>query len=136
MTAETKAEKIRAKLLINEDDLFDSIIELSAEFIKIDKAGRVYITTEIKLKDQYSIVLYLIGKSLANHAELLADDVVDADEISQLLGIKKPVVQARLSDLKKEGNVDAIETGKFKIVVPRIHSILKEISKNVKDGKK
>lgn len=135
MSTETQANKIKAKLLINEDDLFDSIIDMSAELVKLDSSGRVHIITEAKLKDQYSVTLYMIGKCLAKHAELVTDEAIDADEISSALGIKKPVVQARLSDLKKEGVLEVIEKGRYRIVMPRMHSTLKEIINNVKGGK-
>jgi len=122
------AEKIRAKLGIDEAELLENMLDRAKKFIGLTKDGRiVFRVSRAIIPTKTMIALYAVGKYFASLAGYSDKDYVTVDELSKELGIPANVATARLSDLRAEGRLIGVERGTYKINTTMIDSILAEI---------
>jgi len=130
--SEQRALLIKSKLLVSEEEVLKDMLDRTAEFLQIDRMGRVYLKHQDEMRKVDAAAVYLLGISLAKDAGLAKTDMADADEIGAAIRTKKEVAAARLHDLVVQGRIESPERGKFRIILARASETLSDVKKNLK----
>ncbi len=112
---------------MNEDEIFEEILDMSGKYIQLDSSGRVHLRSRESLRAADAVVLYLLGRRLARDANLCENDAANAGEVSDATGLKRDVAIARLNELKKLGKIESPERGIYRVFMARAHAILSDI---------
>lgn len=126
-------KEILEKLLIDEKETLRRLVEKSEKILRIDKktGDAVIIAPRSKLTDRHLISIVLLGRYFSNKLDLASSEVMSTDEIAQKLNIKKEVVSARLSDLKRERIVEMISRAEYRISYANVETMLAEIREKI-----
>jgi CRP-like cAMP-binding protein len=116
------------KMLIDEDAMFERLVERASKLFKIDKTGNViFLTPASQLTQRQAIALVTLGRYFAAELGVVESDTVTADALLPYVDTDKKGISARLADLKKEGVVQNVERGAFRISILGISKILDEL---------
>jgi len=109
------------------------LVEKSEKILRIDKetGDTVIIAPRSKLTDRHLISIVLLGRYFSNKLNLVPSELMTTDEIAQKLNIKKEVVSARLSDLKRERIVEMVSRGEYRISYANAETMLAEIHEKI-----
>ena len=126
-------KEILEKLLIDEKETLRRLVEKSEKILRIDKktGDTVIIAPRSKLTDRHLISIVLLGRYFSNKLNLAPSEVMTTDEIAQKLNIKKEVVSARLSDLKRERIVEMVSRAEYRISYANVETMLTEIREKI-----
>jgi hypothetical protein len=121
-------QDILRKLLIDEEALFERLVERAGKLFKIDKSGNiVFLIPASQLTHRQTIALVSLGRYFAAELGILEADTASADSFLPYVDTDKKTISARLADLRKEGVVQSIERGKFRVSILGISKILDEL---------
>jgi hypothetical protein len=121
-------KEILQEMLIDEEEIFQSMVGKAKKVFRIDKRGNVIFHVPRKELTQRQIVaLQLLGRYFAHELEIVSSELVTADELVALVGADKKSITARLHDLKKEHLIDSPERGNFRISILGADKILDEV---------
>lgn len=121
-------QEILRKMLIDEDAMFERLVERASELFKIDKSGNVvFLVPASQLTQRQTIALVAAGRYFAAELGVLESDTVTADTLLPYVDTDKKAISARLADLKKEGVVQNVERGAFRVSILGIGKILDEL---------
>lgn len=125
---------ILRKMLIDEDAMFERLVERAGELFKIDKSGNiVFLIPTSRLTHRQTIALVSLGRYFAAELGILEADTVTSDTFLPYVDTDKKTISARLADLKKEGVVQSVERGTFRVSILGIGKVLDELET---DGKR
>ncbi len=123
-----REELLRKKILIDDADVFEKLVDMSAAYVRVDNQGNIlFMVPPGKLTDRQAIALTLLGRYFAAELKCVSSDFMTADEVRKYVDADKKVISARLNDLKTEGIVESPERGNFRIVWLKVDKILKEL---------
>ena len=121
-------QDILKKLLIDEEAMFERLVERAAKLFKIDRSGNiVFLTPTSQLTHRQTIALVSLGRYFAVELGILEVDTATADNFLPYVDTDKKAISARLADLRKEGVVQSVERGKFHVSILGIGKILDEL---------
>lgn len=121
-------QDILRRILIDEDAMFERLVERASRLFKIDSSGNiVFLISSSKLTHRQTIALVSLGRYFGAELGLLGEDSVTADSFLPYVDTDKKTVSARLAELKKEGVVQSVERGRFRVSVLGIGKILDEL---------
>ena len=119
-------------ILIDEEAIFRSLVEKAKKIFGLTPRGEiVFLIPRDSLTQRQLVATYLIGRLFAKELEIVASEIVTADDLSMLMTIDKKTVTARLHDLKKEHIVESPGRGQFSISISGADKILNEITNNL-----
>jgi len=121
-------QAVLQKMLIDEDAMFERLVERASKLFKIDKSGNVvFLIPTSQLTQRQTIALVALGRYFAAELGVLESDTVTASALLPYVDTDKKGISARLADLKKEGIVQNVERGAFRISILGIGKILDEL---------
>jgi predicted Rossmann fold nucleotide-binding protein DprA/Smf involved in DNA uptake len=120
-------KKVLSKLVVNESEILESIVDDAAKYMQIDQNGRVFVKNPTKMRGIDQVGVYIVGKKLAKEARLVEDEAATLDEIAQATGLKRNVALARLSELKNQNKIDALDRGLYRVSVAQAAKILADV---------
>jgi DNA-binding MarR family transcriptional regulator len=125
-------------ILVSEKDLATRVSELVTKlkpFIRIDEqSGKIFFVESVKFSNTQKILLFSIGKFLAEKAGIINTSSFSIAEISKELNILTTTLSAPLGDLVKKGFIEK-DNVKYRILYPKIDSILTTLIEANKGGK-
>lgn len=113
---------------LDEEEIFERNKQRVLAIIRMERGtNRIVILHEAKLTDLMKIGAYLLGVYVK--AKLLGQELESTthSEISGALGLKPPVVRARLGDLREKGLVEQTGRGEHRISLLALEQLLNEI---------
>ena len=126
-------EKLKRELLL-EEEITSEQLERIKRFIRLTNKGQVvFVVPREKLPLRDQILLYLLGKKLAQEAGLADKDSASIEEVGNGLGVDYFQVAARLSDLKTQHYVLAAERGEYIVILERLNEILDRLEKLIQE---
>ena len=121
-------QDVLKKMLIDEDAVFERLVDRASNLFKIDKSGNIiFLIPKSRLTHRQSIALVLLGRYFAAELDILETDTMTSSDLSPYVNTDKKSITARLADLKKEGVVQSIERGTFRVSILGINKILDEL---------
>lgn len=121
-------QEVLKKILIDEDALFERLVERASKFFKIDKSGNmVFLIPTPQMTQRQTIALISLGHYFATELGILETDTVTAESFLPYVDTDRKAVSARLADLRKEAVVQNVERGAFRVSVLGIGKILDEL---------
>jgi hypothetical protein len=125
MTAD--AAKIKQMLMVDESQIAEEILERIRNHLGLTPKGQVYIREPTRYRQRDLVLLFLAGVRFAADAGLRGADSASLTELCENLGFDSRGGAARLAELRQEGKVESPSRGEYRIVFPRLMSILNEI---------
>lgn len=126
---EDMGEKIRNRMMVDENTIIEQLLEEASKYIQLDSLGRIYLRNVEKLRAIDLIALVLLGKRLAKEAKLVPNEFATIDQIVSLTGLKEKVITARLSELKKDGIIESESRGQYGLIMGNMRKVLSEINR-------
>ena len=121
-------QEVLKKMLIDEDAMFERLVERASRFFKIDKSGNVvFLIPTSRLIQRQTIALVSLGHYFATELGIMETDIVTAESLLPYVDTDKKAISARLADLKKEGVIQSVERGAFRVSILGIGKILDEL---------
>ncbi len=132
----SRAELIRRKLVVSEDEIFGDHLDRIQNYIMLDSSGKVHFRFgKTKLNQRTAIALYLTGKFFAHEAGLADSSDADLDELTSFLGADTKTVSSRLSELKRSGKVESVQRGSYRISYVQVEKILEDLPMHPSEGR-
>jgi len=123
-------ERLRRKVVVDEDLEFLKRVDLLSDFIKLDpESGPIMEHVENRLNQRERILFYLFCIKAGKALDLWDRETACVEEIAGKLGLKEKVVHARVSELMKRGlvvNVGA-EKAMYKITNYGVLKVAEEV---------
>lgn len=121
-------EEVLKRMLIDEDEMFERLVERASQFFRIDKRGNiVFLVPASQLTQRQAIALVALGQHFAGELGVSARDTVTADTLLPYVDADKGSISARLAELKREGIVQSVQRGAFRVSILGIGRILDEL---------
>ena len=121
-------QDVLKRILIDEDAVFERLVDRASNLFKIDKSGDIiFLIPKARLTHRQTIALVSLGRYFAAELGILEMDTVTSDDLSAYMDTDKRTITARLADLKKEGVVQSVERGTFRVSILGINKILDEL---------
>jgi hypothetical protein len=112
-------QDVLKKMLIDEDAVFERLVDRASNLFKIDKSGDIiFLIPKSQLTHRQTIALVSLGRYFAAELGIFETDTVTSDGLSAYMNTDKRTITARLADLKKEGVVQSVERGTFRVSIP------------------
>jgi hypothetical protein len=126
-------QDVLKKMLIDEDAVFERLVDRASNLFKIDKSGDIiFLIPKSQLTHRQTIALVSLGRYFAAELGIFETDTVTSDGLSAYMNTDKRTITARLADLKKEGVVQSVERGTFRVSILGINKILDELETDSK----
>jgi hypothetical protein len=130
----TKKE-IAEKILINEDELFNKIVESAKKIFKLDNRGEIYwMVPYTNLTDKEKITIVLLAQNLAFEAGIAETNYLENTAIASKLSIEPASVTARLKDLRESRMVTQVKRGVHQINLHRVENFIADIQAKIKES--
>jgi hypothetical protein len=121
-------QEILRTLLIDEDAMLERLVARSGKLFKIDRSGNiVFLIPASRLTQRQIIALVSLSRYFAAELGIHGEDTVTADDFLPYVDADKRSITARLADLKKEGVIQSVERGKFRVSILGISKVLDEL---------
>jgi hypothetical protein len=129
---EDKAERIKDRLVVDKDKIFDKLLDQVEEILYLTDEGDIGLESEHKdLSSVDQIRAYLVGAWFASEAGLRESESLDSETLASKIGIDKKTVSARVSELKDRGEVESVSPGEYRVKSGRIESILDQLTEEI-----
>jgi len=116
-------KKILERLLIDELEALREIVKKAERFLRINKhtGDPVILVPLEKLSQKDLIALHIAARYFAFKLGLTSTDSITAEELKRKTGIHNDkLIAARISDLRKEGIVESVKKGEYRISLPNL----------------
>ena len=121
-------EDIAKKILIDEDALFERLVEQARRIFKLDKSGNmVWIISRDKLTDREKIALVLLAQHLAAEIGIKDSQSISNSVVAEKLKMSSMSVGARMAELRELGVAHQEKVGVHRVILPGIESIIEEV---------
>lgn len=121
-------EDILDKIFIDEDAVFEKVVDKAGKVFKIDRQGNIlFEVSAAKLTDRQRVALVLLTRFLLFQKKRAESDVITNGEIAEALGIDTTIVTARLADLRRERVAVPEGRGRWRVSLIGVDRILDEI---------
>lgn len=129
MTDETiNADLIREKLVVSQEDIFSNLLDRIQHYIILDSIGDVHFRIDKRqLNQRTAIALYLVGKFFAHKADLVENPEASLEKLAAFINTDEKTVSSRLSELRKDGKVQQVSRGHYRVNYIQIENILDEL---------
>lgn len=115
---------IRENLLVDEQEIIRRILPRVKRLVGFTREGKIIFMTDMsRIPKIYQILLYLLGKRLANLAELADSPDASIKELSSALGFAENYTRALLSELLARGLIARSELGLYNVELARLEEI-------------
>src|SRR2546425_163499 len=110
-------KEILSTLLTDPRETLNQLVAKSEHVFRINReTGDVLLLPpKSRFPDRQLLAVYLLGRYFASKLELVPEDTLTIDELKKLSGLDESSISARLSELKKEGLVDSVERGRYRV---------------------
>jgi hypothetical protein len=128
-------ERIIKEKAAEYENALDRNFDLAKQLIRITKDGKVEIAFKENLSGKDRILLYLVGKLYAKHAELSSSENAGNNKLMDELGIPEGSLLPWLMDLRKDPGIKEIKQGKYVFHYIPIHLVeptLRKIDETIK----
>ncbi len=123
--------EILKKLVVDEKDITKELEKIVAEAAKIfrieQSSGRIIFDNFEKLSDKQRILVVLVGKLYANRLKIIEKASMNLSEIAKELGRPTTTLSKPLGQIVKQGFVEKLPKGEYKIAHHRIKEIFDKI---------
>lgn len=116
MSDDNEIESIKRYLIKPTEKIREEYLQRIAQYIFITEGGDIRLTPEgEELHNINKVALCVACKTLAYKAKLVQKETITSEDISTILSLDKKIVSARLSDLEKEGIVERVGQGVYRL---------------------
>ena len=117
---------IREELTVDEQEIVRRILPRVKRFIGFTKEGKIiFMADASKLPRIYWILIYVLGKRLANLAELVDSPNASIKELSDALGFAENYTRAFLSELFERGLITRSDSGLYNVGLTKLEEIMR-----------
>jgi len=128
--ADATYKKKLEKLIIDEGELSEVLIDRLRKFIRLTRNGEVvFVIPKDQLPVKAQVLLYLAGKKIARELELTKTDTAGIEEIAIALAADYFTVAGGLNELKNQRLVFAVERGSYTVQLSMLREILDIVEK-------
>lgn len=129
---ESLKDKILKEIVVDYKNALEKNFELTKEFIRLTKDGKVDLMNKSLVKGKDQILLYLIGKMYAKEAGLSETDAVSNKELLTELGMVEGSLFPWIKGLRDSNIIKTSKSGQHSIQLNQIERILLEIKQKQK----
>ncbi len=127
-------KEILSSLLTDPKETLKRLVAKTERVFRIDRAtgAVVLLPPKAKLTDRQLITVYLLGRYFASRLELAQTDTLTIEELLKLSQLEESSLSARLSELKRDGLVESVERGSYRVAYENLESfgqLLEEIER-------
>jgi len=132
-------ENLERDFIVGDDmekDTYIRLIKRVIKYAKVDRAGYVLLSQDIKFPIKNRVMIILVVRYLASKLqEILSKEntinqYVSVDELSRMSGAKKSVIMARAKDLKDDRKLESSKNkGGYRVFQHSIESFLDQLDK-------
>ena len=134
---EDKADKIKERLVVDNDKIFEELLEGVEDILYLTEDGDAHLRVDKEeLSKSEEILIYLVGSWFSSEANLRDSSEMSSSELARKTGLEKKVVSARISELKQSSKVSSPSTGKYRVKEGRLREILSDLRKFSKEAGK
>ena len=126
---EARATLVREKLLIDRNASFAETVEKARNLLRLDDRGNLHPTPDAlhRMGARQKVELYLLGRHLGHAGKLADSDVATDEQVARFFGMKVLEVQKRIHDLRKDGLIELVEKGTYRLTEGRITEVLRDL---------
>lgn len=128
-------EKIIREMTVDYSNTLEKLFDLTKQFIRITRDGKVDIRVKDKISGKEKILLYMIGKLYAKEAGLTATDDVGNKELMDELGVPEGSLLPWLKELRDKNKIKQVKKGRYthhNIPVNLVEKTLKSIERKLR----
>ena len=126
-------KEIAQKIVIDEDELFERLVDLAGSIFKLDRRGEiVWIVPKDGLTDREKVAVVLVAQHLAMEAGIAEDPTISNSSISEKLGMPSMSVNARLAELRELGVAHQERVGVHRVVLHGAERMIEEVAQKVR----
>jgi len=119
-------ELIKEQLVVDEQEIVRKLLPRIKQFIGFTKEGKIIFMADMsRIPKIYHVLLYLLGKRLANLAELVDSPDASIKELSSALGFPENYTRALLSELLAKGLIMRSNSGLYTIQLTKLEEIMR-----------
>jgi hypothetical protein len=120
-----KKEEIAKKILVDEDELFERIVDKASRIFKLDKRGNMVWTVSLRdLTDKEKVALVLVANFIGNEIGLFETKSISNADIAQRLNMSSMSVGARMAELRDQRIAMQEKMGVHSISLSGIDAVL------------
>ena len=130
-------EEVLKRMLIDEEALFERLVENASRVFKLDKTGNiVWMIPRDKITDRDKVAIALLAQQLAADLGIADTATVSNAELAQKLGMQSMSVGARMAELRDQVVAHQEKVGHHRVIMHGVEKVLDDIiSKIAKDDR-
>lgn len=122
--------KILEPLLVDELETLRELVEKIGKFLRINKhtGDAVILVSQDVLSQKDLIALHIVARYFAFKLGLTSSDSITIEELKRKTGIHNDkLIAARTSELRKEGVIEVVKKGAYRISLPNLIKYLDQL---------
>lgn len=126
---QARAALVREKLRVDHDVLFAEIVERASGVLRLSDGGDLHPNPDAlaRMGVRQKVELFLLARYLAQAGSLLDSASATDEEVARFFGSKVQEIQKRAHDLRKDGLIELVDKGTYKLTEGRISEVLREL---------
>lgn len=110
-------KEVLSSLLTDPKETLNRLVSKSDRVFKINRetGDVVLLPPRSRFPDRQLLAIYLLGRYFASKLELTPSDMLTLEDLKKISGLDEGSISARLSELKKEGLVETIGRGSYRV---------------------
>jgi len=121
-------EEVLKRILIDEEALFERLVENASQVFKLDKRGNiVWMIPQDKLTDRDKVSMALLAQQLGAELGIVDSGTISNAEIARKLGMQSMSVGARMAELRDQAVVHQEKVGHHHVIMHGVEKVLNEI---------
>lgn len=121
-------EEILKRILIDEEALFERLVENASRVFKLDKTGNiVWMIPLDKITDRDKVAMCLLAQHLAAELGIAESTTLSNADLAQRLGMQSMSVGARLAELRDQGVAQQEKVGSHRVIMHGVERVLDNI---------
>ena len=122
-------EEIAKRILIDEDALFERLVEKAGGIFRLDNKGNiVWIIPRDKLTDKEKISCVLLARHLASEIGIVDSQAVANSTVAEILNMSSESVGARMAELRDLGIAHSESRGHHRVILHGVDKMIEELS--------
>ena len=120
--------KIREAMVVRREEVNERLLEKIKGYVSFSEGGETHFEKDLApLNQRERFLFYLIAKWFSHQGELISSDAASYDELVDFFQVSRGTVQGRLSELSRQGIVEKVSSGSYRIKYVKIENILNSI---------
>jgi len=113
---------------VRSEAAFEELLGKAENLLRLDEDGNPRPQVELaRCSNKRKVDYFLLARHLAKIGKLRESDLASDKEIAGFFGFQATEAQRRAFDLKREGKVEAVGRGEYRLVPGRVHDVLKDL---------